>query len=157
MSFLSFSQSHLLFEISTFEQTPGKFFRFTTMPLVRIKDDLGKKKGDAIGSLGHGGCGSGQNPASSPGFLTEKGVGEVEGLTGARFDAGVGVEGLPAMAGGGTRRRRPLELLSRRTPGLGKEKGGAVGSSRGREGCWSSARQGRWACGVCEDSRPRLL
>jgi hypothetical protein len=30
-------------------------------------------------------------------------VGEVEELTGARFEAGVGVEGLPAMAGGGGR------------------------------------------------------
>jgi hypothetical protein len=104
------------------------------MPLVRIKDDLGKKEGDAIGSLGRGGCGSGQNPASSPGFLAGKGVGEVEGLTGARFETGVGVEGLPVMAGGGTRRRRPLELLSRRAPGLGKEKGSAVSSGRGREG-----------------------
>jgi hypothetical protein len=63
-----------------------------------------------------------------------KGVGEVEGLTRARFEARVGVEGRPAMVGGDTRRRRSLELLSRRPPGLGKEKGGAVGFGRGREG-----------------------
>jgi hypothetical protein len=48
INFLSFSQSHLLFEISTFEQTPGKFFRFATMPLVCIKDP-GKKEGVQLG------------------------------------------------------------------------------------------------------------
>jgi hypothetical protein len=36
---------------------------FTTKPLVHTKD-LEKKKGDAIGSIGHGGGGSGQNPAA---------------------------------------------------------------------------------------------
>jgi hypothetical protein len=71
MNFLSFSQSHLLFEISTFEQTPGKFFRFTTMPLVCIKDP-GKKKGDAIGSSGHGGGGSAKIRRSWPGKVWER-------------------------------------------------------------------------------------
>jgi hypothetical protein len=52
--------------------------------MVHIKDP-GKNEEDAIGSLGHGGGGSDQNPASSSGFLAGKDMGEVEGLTGARF------------------------------------------------------------------------
>jgi hypothetical protein len=48
MNSLRFNKSHLLLEISTFEQAPRKFFRFTTKPLVHTKDP-GKMEGDAIG------------------------------------------------------------------------------------------------------------
>jgi hypothetical protein len=64
MDFTRFRKSHLLFQIQFFRQALGKFFRFTTKPLVHTKDLVNKER-DAIGSLGHGEGGSGQNPAAS--------------------------------------------------------------------------------------------
>jgi hypothetical protein len=51
MDFTTISKTYVLFENLSFVQTPGKFFSFTLMPLVRAKLP-GKKWGDAIGSLG---------------------------------------------------------------------------------------------------------
>jgi hypothetical protein len=52
------------------------------------------------------GGGSGQNSASSPGFLAGEGVGEIEGLTVARFARldGAGRRSAEVVAGAGRQR-----------------------------------------------------
>jgi hypothetical protein len=57
MEFTIIRKTHVLFEMGFCTGVPGKFFRFTPMPLVRVKLP-GKKEGDTIGSLAMEGGGS---------------------------------------------------------------------------------------------------
>jgi hypothetical protein len=63
MDFTKNSKLTLLFDMRFCTRVPGKFFRFTPMPLVYVKLH-GKKERDAIWSSAMEGGGSGRNPAN---------------------------------------------------------------------------------------------
>jgi hypothetical protein len=87
---------------------PWQFWFLTKIPSVHTKHPE-KKEGDAIGSSGHGGGGSGQNSGEE---LAREGRGRVEdgpGLTTGRFVVEVGTEGRLAAGLGDADWRRPRD------------------------------------------------
>jgi hypothetical protein len=120
--FTRISKTHVLFEMGFCTEVPGKLFRFTSMPVVRVKLPV-KKEGGAIGSLAMEGGGSGRNPANWRRGWPEKRAGKRLGThQGSIWVLGWGRRGcrrggprLPAAAAAGA--PAPVSLRPRKSNG----------------------------------------
>jgi hypothetical protein len=86
------------------------------MPLLRTKHPRQNER-NAIGSLGHGGGGAGQNPVAPVAGSAEEGGEDDLGLTGNWFVGLVGGGGCRRGGLGGAQRRWPRELVLPRRSG----------------------------------------
>jgi hypothetical protein len=94
--------------------------------------------------LGMEGGAARRNWAAPAAPLAREHVGEDEGLTYYRFVAADGRRSTGSWPAGGVQGARPRRALLRRASGLGRDKGGAVGSGRARA---ATERVGLWRNG----------